>query len=167
MNKAQKRASRTAQIEAYNDMMQRAAAGIDKVEREATDDAKTLAALVQLPINGYSSAAAARKEKFHSLARRQLRKLANALGHSSKDYDLRTNKAGIAVCGETTLHTDTLYVQISAGLSGLGEIMFRAVDGRQDYHGKHNHFAPAGALDTPAEFAQYTRETGRFGYPCD
>ena len=141
MRNTLKAASRTAQIEAYNDMLRTAHNGIDRVEREATAEADTLAALVALPINGYSDAANARKNKFHSLARRRLRQVANALGLTSKDYDLRTNKAGIAVSGETTLHTDTLYIQISAGFSGLGEVMFRACDGRKDYSGRANHFA--------------------------
>jgi hypothetical protein len=157
------RTSRTAQIEAYQDMMRTAAEGIDRAERQATAEADTLAALVMLPINGYTEAAAARKAKFHSIARRQLRKVANALGLCSKDYDLRTNKAGPAVSGETTLHTDKLYIQISQGFGGLGEVMFRAVDSRRDYCGKHNHFAPAGALDDADQFAQYLRDCGRFG----
>lgn len=167
MKNTHKNISRTAQIDAYNDMLKTAAAGIDRVERETTADADTLAALVALPIDGYTPAKAARKEKFHSLARRQLRKLANEIGLTSKDYDLRTNKAGPAVSGETTLHTATLYVQISQGFGGIGEVMFRACDGRKDYTGRANHFAPAGALDDPAEFAQYLRDCGRFGLAID
>jgi len=158
---------RTQQIEAYQDMMRAAAEGIDRCEREATSEANTLAELVTLPISGYTEANAARKEKFHSIARRQLRKLANELGLCSKDYDLRTNKAGPAVSGETTLHTATLYVQISQGFGGLGEILFRACDGRRDYTGRANHFAPAGALDDPKQFAQYLRDCGRFGFAVD
>ena len=154
------RTSRTAQIEVYQDMMRTAAEGIDRAERQATAEADTLAALVALPINGYTEAAAARKAKFHSIARRQLRKVANALGLCSKDYDLRTNKAGIAVAGETTLHTETLYVQITANGSALGDVMFRACDGRKDYCGKHNRFAPAGALDDVADFYAELQRAG-------
>lgn len=158
---------RTQQIEAYQRMMRAAAEGIEECQRQETAEADTLAALVTLPISGYTEATAARKEKFHSLARRRLRQVANALGLTSKDYDLRTNKAGPAVSGETTLHTDTLYIQISQGFGGLGEVMFRACDGRADYCGKSNHFAPAGALDDPQQFAQYLRECGRFGFAID
>lgn len=158
---------RTQQIEAYQRMMTAAAEGIEECQRQETAEADTLAALVTLPISGYTEAGHARKEKFHSIARRRLRQLANELGLSSKDYDLRTNKAGPAVSGETTLHTETLYVQISQGFGGLGEVMFRACDGRKDYTGRANHFAPAGALDNPAEFAQYLRDCGRFGLPID
>jgi hypothetical protein len=45
--------------------------------------------------------------------------------------------------------------------------MFRACDGRKDYTGRANHFAPAGALDNPEDFAQYLRDCGRFGFPVD
>lgn len=53
------------------------------------------------------------KRKFHDHARRQLRKLAAALGLPAGSYDLRSNHAGIAVSGEITLRAEHLYVQVS------------------------------------------------------
>ena len=46
------------------------------------------------------------KDAFHALARKQFKALAAELGLQKGEYDLRTNKAGPAVLGETTLHTD-------------------------------------------------------------
>jgi hypothetical protein len=42
-----------------------------------------------------------------------LKALADALRLSSGEFDLRSNKGGIAVSGEVTLHGDDLYVQVS------------------------------------------------------
>ena len=52
------------------------------------------------------------KKAFHQQAGRIAKALADALGYSKADYDLRHNQGGIAVSGEITLHSDTLYVQI-------------------------------------------------------
>jgi hypothetical protein len=46
------------------------------------------------------------KDAFHRNARRQLKLLAAALGLPPAKFDLRSNKAGIAVSGEITLHAD-------------------------------------------------------------
>lgn len=136
------------------------------IEAEETKQANTLESLVTLgPIQGYTETEHARKEKFHSLARRKLRRLANALGLSAKDYDLRSNKAGPAVSGEITLHTDTFYCQVSDGCMGRGrEILFRKCDGRRDYSGGQNHFADIAELDDPEEFAMRIRAYGQFGF---
>jgi hypothetical protein len=136
------------------------------IEREETKQADTLAALISLgPLNGYSDAGQARKKKFHSIARRKLRKLANELGLTAKDYKLSTNPGGIAVAGETTLHTDTFYLQISQSCFGRGsEIMYRACAGRGDYCGRQNYYAEVSQLDDPAAFALELRHMARFGF---
>ena len=54
------------------------------------------------------------KEAFHRTARRQLKLLAAALGLPTGGFDLRSNKGGIAVSGEVTLHADHLYVQCAS-----------------------------------------------------
>lgn len=136
------------------------------IEREETKQADTLAGLNALgPLCGYSDEDLARKKKFHSIARRKLRKLANELGLTAKDYKLSTNPGGIAVAGETTLHTDTLYMQISQSCFGRGnEIMFRACSGRADYTGQQNYYADIAAADDPAAFALELRAKARFGF---
>lgn len=95
------------------------------------------------------------KRLFHKHARLQLIELANALDFADSDYDLRSNEAGIAVSGEITLHTDRLYVQVSQPVFGADTgILFRSCDGRRDYIGGVNHFAPLNLLNTPAKLAR-------------
>jgi len=82
------------------------------------------------------------KTAFHRQAKKEFRALAVAAGIT--DYDLRTNLGGPAVLGETTLHSDTVYVQTSESMG----IMVRSVKHRKDYTGGVNHFIKYG--DTPA-----------------
>lgn len=131
------------------------------IEADEVSRANTLGDLASEHIDAYSEAGAARKKKYHSIARRKLRKLANLLGLTAKDYRLDTNRGGIAVCGETTLHTDTLYVQVSQSCMGRGnEILFRKCNGRKDYGGARNHFAPAHRLDDVADFRDGLKRAG-------
>lgn len=131
------------------------------IEADEVAAANTLGDLAAERIDAYSEAGHARKEKYHSIARRKLRRLANQLGLTAKDYRLSTNRGGIAVCGETTLHTDTLYIQVSQSCLGKGhEIMFRNVTSRTDYTGDHNRFAPARRLDDVADFLDGLRRAG-------
>lgn len=103
-------------------------------------------------VNGYTAEAATHKSQWHTKARAALKKLATTLGYVEGHYDIRTNMAGPAICGETTLHTDSLYVQ--AGQSSLGSemgLLIRSCKGRKDYTGGGNRFAPTSLLnDVPA-----------------
>ena len=133
--------------------------------KKPVEDCHTLHDLSSERISAYSQLGHIRKEKYHRAATKQLHKLAKALGLARDDYDLRTNKGGIAVCGEITLHTDTFYCEVSQSSMGIGsEIMFRRCDGRKDYTGGPNNFAPAAVLDDAEEFAQYIRKSNRFGF---
>ncbi len=78
------------------------------------------------------------KAKFLRESRKVLREIAKALGYTESQYDIRTNKAGIAVSGEVTLHSDTIYIQFSQG-TGLG-ILYRSVKHRRDYSGGANNW---------------------------
>jgi hypothetical protein len=101
------------------------------------------------------------KRLFHMHARRQLRVLAEALGLGAGDYDLRSNEGGIAVSGEVTLHTDRLYVQVSQSCMGADAgILFRSCDGRRDYAGGVNNFAPLDLLHRTAELARRIKLAG-------
>jgi hypothetical protein len=134
---------------------------LDCMAQLEVKNANNLGTLASVPIDAYSRAGDGRKIKYHRIAKRQLRLLAKALGLATSDYRLDTNKGGIAVCGETTLHTDTLYIQVSQSCLGPGhEIMFRQCEGRQDYGGKRNHFAPAHRLDDVQDFAEGLRRAG-------
>jgi hypothetical protein len=95
------------------------------------------------------------KEAFHRNARRQLKRLAEALGLEPEHYDLRSNKAGIAVSGEVTLHADHLYVQASQSAMGRDcGVLFRTCRNRKDYVGGRNNFAPLDLLNRPEDLAR-------------
>lgn len=98
------------------------------------------------------------KRQFHADGRKALKRLADALSLPEGSYDLRSNKAGIAVSGEVTLHGEEIYVQLSIGCMGRGrEIMFRRVTGRKDHCGDRNHWADISELMTPDRFAARIR----------
>jgi hypothetical protein len=103
-----------------------------------------------------------RKEQFHWVARRQLKRLANALGLSPAQYDLRNNRGGIAVSGEITLHTDTLYIQVSQPFGGFDSgVLIRTCQHRKDYTGGPNNFASLDLLHTPPELVRKIRQVCR------
>lgn len=80
------------------------------------------------------------KTQFHNTARKFLKELA-ALLPEYGEYEIRSNKGGIAVSGEVTLHMDHLYVQ--AGQSAMGNdlgLMYRSCNGLKDYIGGGNNF---------------------------
>jgi hypothetical protein len=98
----------------------------------------------------YTSCAYAleQKQHFHTTARARLRKLASALGFPPGTYDLRSNQGGIAVSGEITLHHERVYVQVCQPATGADSgILIRTCEGRRDYTGGRNHFAPLSLLD--------------------
>ena len=102
------------------------------------------------------------KRAFHSHARRQLRRLADAFGLSPAAYDLRSNQGGIAVSGEVTLHADHLYVQACQPATGYDTgVLFRTCEGRKDYHGGPNNFASLDLLNRPRDLAARIREVCR------
>lgn len=95
-----------------------------------------------------------RKSLFHSHVRRQLKQLAMVLGLVPGTYDLRSNQGGIAVSGETILHAERLYVQVSQPALGFNSgILFRNCRGRRDYTGATNNFASLDLLHEPEKLA--------------
>lgn len=67
-----------------------------------------------------------------------LRAAAKEMGLKSGEYDLRFNRGGSAVHGDATLHTDTVYVQLSTD-NQLG-VLVRSCRGRGDYGGGSNQW---------------------------
>lgn len=101
------------------------------------------------------------KRTFHTEARRALRRLAEALQLASGTYEIRVCAGGRAVSGEVILHGDELYVQVSIGGFGRGEILLRRCRGRSDYVGERNHWARMAELVDPATLAaRIARELG-------
>lgn len=81
------------------------------------------------------------KANYHRLAKAALRAVAKDLGLQTGEYDLRSNKGGIAVSGEITLHSDSLYIQFSQSpvqVFNRPAFMFRSVKSRKDFAGGHN-----------------------------
>jgi hypothetical protein len=93
------------------------------------------------------------KKLFHDAARRQLKLLAQALQLPPGSYEIRSNKAGIAVSGEVTLHGERIYVQAGQGAIQLG-LLFRNCNGQKDYIGGFNCWTPLNDLNQPAELAR-------------
>lgn len=124
---------------------------------DAIADLRRKPSLIPLAHKGVSYDAHAKKV-FHSEGRKALRRLADALGLPDGSYDIRSNKAGIAVSGEITLHGEDVYVELCLGVLGRGrEVMFRRVRGRRDYCGDRNHFAGVEDLVNPDRFAARIR----------
>ncbi|WOB06491.1 hypothetical protein [Piscinibacter gummiphilus] len=100
-------------------------------------------------INAYSDAGSARKRALHAKGKVWLHKLACDLGLDTSEYDVRNNLGGIAVSGEVTLHSDTLYVQLSehcfGGRAGVS-VLYRTCSGRKDYCGHQNNTTTMSAV---------------------
>ena len=97
------------------------------------------------------------KNSFHATARARLRALADLIPLARGSYDIRSNKAGIAVSGEITLHGESLYLQVSQSCMGTNGIMLRECKGRKDYSGGRNHFLPLELLNDLPELARHCR----------
>lgn len=100
------------------------------------------------------------KMLFHSTSRQILLQLAKHLGLQAGNYEYRTCLGGPAVCGESILHSDELYVQVSISCLGLQhDVLYRRVRSRTDYVGEQNHWASLEALlDTQSFAARLIRE---------
>ncbi|MGK0491322.1 hypothetical protein [Sphingomonas echinoides] len=124
---------------------------------DAIADIRRKPALIALAHKGVAYDEPAKK-LFHTDGRKALRALADALGLPEDSYAIRSNRGGIAVSGEVTLHGMNIYVQLSLGAMGAGrEVMFRRVAGRKDYVGDRNNWASVHELVQPARFAARIR----------
>lgn len=95
----------------------------------------TLAPKVQ---HAYDGSSAAAKDEFHRLGKLVAKMIAAELGLRANQYDISSNKAGIAVGGNVSLHTDSLYLDF--GTSMRGAFMYRTCTGRKDYSGGANRW---------------------------
>jgi hypothetical protein len=118
-----------------------------------------------LPIDGYSDEAQARKDAMHLEGAKFLKSLAKTLGLSSGQYTVRSNKAGIAVSGEVTLHADHLYVQLSSSFSKPGlQLLYRSCLSQKDYSGGQNHFVQVSDLAVPQNQAAFLKTCRKLIY---
>ena len=101
------------------------------------------------------------KRRFHAAARTRLRRLAAELGFPPASFDLRSNQGGIAVSGEITLHHARIYVQVCQPATRADSgILIRTCEGRRDYTGGRNHFAPLSTRCASASAASARRHSG-------
>lgn len=81
------------------------------------------------------------KERWHQLARGVAKALAAKLSLNKGEYSIRYNRGGIAVSGETTLHADDIYIQLSVSCFGPASgVLYRSCKGQKDYSGGVNRF---------------------------
>jgi|688.fasta_scaffold269969_6 hypothetical protein len=81
------------------------------------------------------------KEQFLKMSKKLAAITAQELGLEKGSYDIRVNKAGVAVSGEVTLHSDNLYVQFGqSSMPGNGRFLCRSCKGRKDYTGGSNQW---------------------------
>ncbi|WP_292553763.1 hypothetical protein [Mesorhizobium sp.] len=102
------------------------------------------------------------EEALHAIARSRLKSLASELSLEPGSYDVRSNKAGIAVSGEITLHHERAYIQVGQfGLSSGHGILIRTCKGRKDHTGGPNHLVALDMIDDiPALAAAVRAITG-------
>lgn len=92
-------------------------------------------------IDGYTNEGQSRKDAFHSAGKKFLRMLAEIIGLTKGEFDIRSNVGGIAGSGEVTLHGESIYVQLSESFMHRGvSILYRTCDGRKDYSGGFNRW---------------------------
>jgi hypothetical protein len=108
-------------------------------------------------INGYSETSAHNKQQFHTCGRALLTELARLLGIG--EAAIRSNKGGIAVPGEVTLHSEQLYIQLHmASFAGAGaRLLYRSCKGKQDYTGGQNHYFTVSALTDDEQLAAFLK----------
>ena len=107
------------------------------------------------------------KDVAHKKAMRLLRHFArHVLNLPDEKFTVRSNKAGPAVSGEVTLHTEPfpdcprgIYIMISQGSPNT--ILYRGCDGRNDYTGYRNNHAGMsdafGSTKAMSDFAGYCK----------
>ncbi len=98
-----------------------------------------------------------RKQCFHRAARTFLKSLVAALALPAGSYELRTNRGGRAVTGETVLHGEHLYVYVFEEGRGETRVLYRACASRRDYCGGPNHYADMRELETIENQARFVR----------
>lgn len=90
------------------------------------------------------------KDQLHRAGKKALKALAEKLNLPAGGFEVRSNKGGIAVSGEITLHSESLYVQISDSLGRGLQVLFRTCKGMKDYSGGQNNYADIDRFETEA-----------------
>lgn len=80
------------------------------------------------------------KEFFLRAGADLLRYVAVRMGLQPDQYEVRTNRGGIAVSGEVTLHADHVYFQLSQSCTGNTRQLVRGCRSMKDYTGDANQW---------------------------
>jgi hypothetical protein len=89
------------------------------------------------------------KQEYKRLSLKLMRAVAKELGCYGPGI-VRFNAGGIAVCGDSILHSEWVYIMLSDGSfmsSGLG-VLVRTCSGRKDYTGDRNTYYSLSDLQT-------------------
>lgn len=96
---------------------------------------------VRLASGSYIGYNAVVKVEFLRKARQMAKLIAKQLGLAEGTYEIRTNKGGIAVSGEVTLHADHLYIHLGQTWGGMEQrFYYRACRNQKDYTGGTNRW---------------------------
>lgn len=82
------------------------------------------------------------KEAWKKAGKAVLRRLAKDLGLDKGTFDIRVCESGVAVPGECILHSDRIYICLTASCVCDDAGYARRVKGRKDYHGERNISIP-------------------------
>lgn len=105
--------------------------------------------LIKTEFNNYESPNAESKKAFHRMTKAFLKKVAALI--EPKDFKVSSNMGGPAVTGEVHLHTDKVYVMVSAARGG--EVMYRSCEGTKDFTGGCNNWESIDILENPEDLA--------------
>lgn len=94
------------------------------------------------------------KEFFMRKGKALLKEVAQVMGLTPEQYEVRTNRGGIAVSGEVTLHADHVYFQLSQSVIGDAAQLVRGCRNQKDYSGYANAFLPVSILKNVAKLAE-------------
>lgn len=116
---------------------------------------KQFASLAENASHGYNPSV---KESFHTEARKALTALAKAVGIPHNTYTIRNNRGGIAVSGESILHSEHLYVWIQGNM-----VYYRTCFGQHDYVGNQTHYIPLSSLTNENELEYFIQTLKTLG----
>jgi hypothetical protein len=124
------------------------------MKKDKQHDRKFLSQIVSRnEVHGYDDGKD--KRNFHLVGSRVLRAIAGDIGLEKDEFEVRSNKGGVAVSGEVILHADNLYIQFYA--NGTGKFLYRRCKSRQDYCGETNYWFSFEELATDEGILKFVR----------
>lgn len=104
--------------------------------------------VMSTPITGYDdyesglNSSPSLKEEWLKAGRSIAKKLAKELGLAKGEFEVRVNRAGVAVSGDVHLHGSWIYVSLEQGCCSRDfGFMYRSCKGMKDYTGGCNRWA--------------------------